>query len=84
MATWRFYGREHFIKQLETIFDRRRWFFLKVTGRRRIGKTTLIQEALKMTSVRRPVLYVQLPDSEAAGVLSAVNDALETFLVWAS
>lgn len=81
MTTWRFYGRERYIEQLEGIFTRGRWFFLKVTGRRRIGKTTLIQEALKTSRARRPVLYVQLPDSEPAGVLSAVNDALEAFQV---
>jgi len=81
MATWRFYGRERYTMQLEEIFCRGRWFFLKVTGRRRIGKTTLIQEALKTTRANRPVLYVQLPDSEGAGVLSAVSDALETFHV---
>ena len=30
---------------------------------------------------RQPVFYVQIPDSEPAGVLSVVNDALETFRV---
>jgi uncharacterized protein len=28
---------------------RNRWFFAKMTGRRRIGKTTLIQRALQST-----------------------------------
>ncbi len=60
---------------------RKRWFFAKVTGRRRIGKTTLIQQAMQELGNKQPVFYVQIPDSEPAGVLSAVNDALETFQV---
>ncbi|HEX3655243.1 MAG TPA: ATP-binding protein, partial [Pirellulales bacterium] len=66
---------------LERILARKRWFFAKVTGRRRIGKTTLIQKAMQELGSHQPVLYVQIPDSESAGVLSAVNDALETFQV---
>jgi hypothetical protein len=61
------------------MLQRGRWFFAKVTGRRRIGKTTLIQQALQAARLDKPLFYVQIPDSEAVGVLSAVNDALETF-----
>ena len=63
------------------MLDRKRWFFAKVTGRRRIGKTALIRHAMEELGNRQPVFYVQIPDSEPAGVLSAVNDALETFHV---
>ena len=77
--SWGFYGRQAELRQLGEIFARGRWFFVKVTGRRRIGKTTLIQQALPTTS--RRVFYVQIPDSGPAGVLSAVADALETFQV---
>ena len=49
-----------------------------MTGRRRIGKTTLIQQAI-LSAGRKPILYVQVPDSAPAGVLSAVDDALESF-----
>lgn len=63
------------------MLDRKRWFFAKVTGRRRIGKTTLIQRAMQELGSKQPVFYVQIPDSEPAGVLSAVNDALEAFHV---
>ena len=59
--------------------DRKRWFFAKVTGRRQIGKTTLIQRALQWIKSKQPIFYVQVPDSEPTGVLSAVNDGLETF-----
>lgn len=43
---WSFYGRRTELGQLQAILARRRWFFLQISGRRRIGKTTLIQEAL--------------------------------------
>lgn len=45
-TAWSFYGRRSELAQLRAILDRRRWFFLQISGRRRIGKTTLIQEAL--------------------------------------
>jgi len=81
MADWEFYGRKEQLAALKQMLDRKRWFFAKVTGRRRIGKTTLIQQAIEELGNRQPVFYVQIPDSEPAGVLSAVNDALETFHV---
>jgi AAA+ ATPase superfamily predicted ATPase len=75
---WGFYGRRAELGQLQDIFSRNRWFFAKVVGRRRIGKTTLIQEALR--AAKKPgILYVQVPDSGPAGVLSAVDDAFQTF-----
>ena len=84
MADWKFYGRKEQLADLERILNRKRWFFAKVTGRRRIGKTTLIQRAMEELNCRQPIFYVQIPDSEPTGVLSAVNDALETFQVPAS
>ena len=81
MNPWKFYGRTEQLAALEKMLNRHRWFFAKVTGRRRIGKTTLIQEAMKGVGSKQPVLYVQIPDSEPVGVLSAVGDALETFQV---
>ena len=79
MAEWRFYGRKAQLANLERVLDRNRWFFAKVTGRRRIGKTTLIQRAMQEMTNKKPIFYVQVPDSEPTGVISAVNDALETF-----
>lgn len=76
---WGFYGRHEELRQLRTVFDRGRWFFVKITGRRRIGKTTLIQRALQGTG--KPIVYVQIPDSAPAGVLSAVADAMDTFRI---
>jgi uncharacterized protein len=80
MKPWGFYGRREQLSELSVMIGRKRWFFAKIIGRRRIGKTTLIQQALQATGVRL-VYYVQIPDSDAAGVLSAVNDALDTFTI---
>ena len=79
MEPWGFYGRNDEVAQLANVLGRGRWFFVKITGRRRIGKTALIQRVLP--TVRLPVVYFQVPDSGPAGVLSAAADALETFEV---
>src|SRR5262245_45919307 len=81
MKPWQFYGRKDQLAALAKMLKRRRWFFAKVTGRRRIGKTALIQRALDAIGSAKPVFYVQIPDSEPAGVISAVNDGLDTFAV---
>jgi AAA+ ATPase superfamily predicted ATPase len=81
MGEWKFYGRTEQLAGLERMLARKRWFFAKVTGRRRIGKTTLVRQAMRKIGDDRPLFYVQIPDSEPAGVLSAVNDALDTFKV---
>lgn len=76
--TWGFYGRSRELAELSDIGRRDRWFFARITGRGRIGKTTLVQRALR--DADHPlVFYVQIPDSAPAGVLSAVHDAMETF-----
>ena len=77
---WGFYGRDNELRDLSAILSRDRWFFAKLTGRRRIGKTTLIQRSIQAAG-DRPVYYVQIPDSGEAGVLSAVGDALVSFRI---
>jgi uncharacterized protein len=77
-SSWGFYGRGAELAHLESILRRGRWFFARVSGRRRIGKTALIQEALRATGSTR-VLYVQIPDAGPTGVLSAVADAMDAF-----
>ncbi len=80
MSSWGFYGRDAELAQLRQVLARGRWFFVKVTGRRRIGKTTLIQRALESEG-GRGVFYIQIPDSGPAGVLSAIADAMDTFAI---
>lgn len=73
---WGFYGRNDELHRLQAILARNRWYFVKVTGRRRIGKTALIQRALQGG---QRIFYVQVPDSGPVGVLSAVADQMDTF-----
>ena len=75
---WGFYGRSQEALELEAILARRRWFFVQITGRRRIGKTALIQEGLRRSGLNR-TLYIQIPDSDSIGVLTACNEYLATF-----
>jgi AAA+ ATPase superfamily predicted ATPase len=58
MADWKFYGRKEQLTDLERMLERKRWFFAKVTGRRRIGKTALIQRATQEIGSTQPVLGV--------------------------
>ncbi len=77
--TWGFYGRHDERRLLADILARGRWFFVRIEGRRRIGKTSLIHETLGPASQR--AVYLQVPDSAPAGVLSAFADVLESFAV---
>lgn len=73
---WGFYGRATEQAELEKIISSGRWFFCAISGRRRIGKTTLIQRAM----TARPDLvafYIQVPDSDERGVVQTFQDALE-------
>jgi uncharacterized protein len=78
MKPWGFYGRQRELAELREIFERKRWFFVQVSGRRRIGKTSLIHQALNLAG-RSLRLYIQIPDSDVTGVLAACNDYLATF-----
>lgn len=73
---WGFYGRTAEQAEIEKIISSGRWFFCAISGRRRIGKTTLIQRALQ----KRPgpgAFYFQVPDSDERGVVQTFQDALE-------
>ena len=75
---WRFYGRQNELQDLRRIFSRKQWFFLKVEGRRRIGKSSLIMRATP--EERAPTtFYMQVPDSNPGGVLTRFREAALTF-----
>ena len=78
IAPWGFYGCQQELAQLRAILSRQRWFFAQIAGRRRIGKTSLIQQALNQAG-RELRRYIQIPDSDPAGVLAACNDYLQIF-----
>ncbi len=67
---WGFYGRRDELSQLARALSRGRWFFVNISGRRRIGKTTLVQQALQPAQTGR-VLYLQTPDSDPASAAVA-------------
>jgi hypothetical protein len=56
----------------------RRGSNLEVTGRRRNGKASQVQQALQ-AEVRQGALSLQVPDSDPAGVLSSARDFHELF-----
>ncbi len=76
--TWEFYGRNQELTEIEKIISSGRWFFCAISGRRRIGKTRLIQQALKNDPDIRE-FYFQVPDSDERGVVQAFQEALEDY-----
>lgn len=80
---WDFYGRGDELGSLLETMRKGRWFFGAIRGRRRIGKTALVQQALTTLQQdepdKRPVMLIQLPDGGpgdcAAVFRSTVRDA---------
>lgn len=77
MAKWEFYGRRTELAEVEQLLNRENFFFCSISGRRRIGKTSLIQEALSRKRQGERALYVQIPDSDERGVIQTFEDAVE-------
>ena len=77
---WEFYGRRDELGGLLEQIRRNRWFFGAIHGRRRIGKTALVQQALSTLSGdepnARPTLLIQLPDSNAADLAAVFRNAV--------
>jgi AAA+ ATPase superfamily predicted ATPase len=78
-ASWAFYGRAQERLEIGRILKSPTFFLCSISGRRRIGKTTLIREALKADVGRGKSLYVQIPDSDERGVVQAFRDAVEDY-----
>jgi hypothetical protein len=75
---WGFYGRQQELSILDALLRRGRWFFLKVSGRRRIGKTTLSRIRARQVSHHALLLSGQLPAFMARGpVRGGVLDELQ-------
>ncbi len=83
MTTWKFYGRRDELDAVKNLLSQRRWFFCAISGRRRIGKTSLIRQALLEIEgdslLRQGALYFQVPDSDERDVVSVFADALAVF-----
>jgi AAA+ ATPase superfamily predicted ATPase len=84
MAEWSFYGRTNTLETLDKLVHGPNWFFCRIQGRRRIGKTTLLRELAKFDSALLPrMVYMQIPDSDerdvAASFRRTLNDCESSF-----
>lgn len=77
MADWQFYGRTEPLSELRRIVNAGRWFFCRIEGRRRIGKTSLLSQLAKGdASLPERLLYMQVPDSDERDVATTFQRAL--------
>ena len=77
MSNWQFYGRAEPLMELNRIVRANRWFFCRIEGRRRIGKTSLLSQlARKDDSLSQRLIYMQVPDSDERDVASAFRRSL--------
>lgn len=77
MADWQFYGRTEPLSELSRIVNAGRWFFCRIEGRRRIGKTSLLSQLAKDdASFSERLIYMQVPDSDERDVAAAFQRAL--------
>lgn len=77
MADWKFYGRTEPLSELNRIVNAGRWFFCRIEGRRRIGKTSLLSQLAKGDgSLSDRLLYMQVPDSDERDVAATFQRAL--------
>lgn len=68
MAEWGFYGRAEPMQELRRIVDAGRWFFCRIEGRRRIGKTSLLSQLAREDGWGERFVYMQIPDSDERDV----------------
>lgn len=80
MSNWQFYGRRTTLNQLRDRLNRPEWFFCRIQGRRRIGKTTLLRELSRGNpKLAERLFYIQIPNSSQADVASQFSRALRDF-----
>lgn len=77
MAEWQFYGRTEPLSELNRIVHAGRWFFCRIEGRRRMGKTSLLSQLAKGdASLSERLIYMQVPDSDERDVATAFRRSL--------
>ena len=77
MADWSFYGRRETLTTLQQLVQKPHWFFCRIQGRRRIGKTTLLRELAKADpQLPTRMVYMQVPDSDERDVAANFRRAL--------
>ena len=79
MTQWGFYGRAHELAELRRIVQTNRWFFCRIEGRRRIGKTTLLSRLSRENGdLGGQLIYMQVPDSDERDVAATLRRSLES------
>lgn len=74
--SWNFYGRKPQLDLMRTLLGGR-WFFARITGRRRIGKTELLKQLASTDPVLdERLVYLQVPDSDERDVVATFKQAL--------
>lgn len=74
---WDFYGRRDELATLRKLLENQRWFFVRVQGRRRIGKTELLKQLARAdTTLEARLVYMQVPDSDERDVVFTFKRAL--------
>lgn len=77
MAEWAFYGRTEPLSELRRVIEAGHWFFCRIEGRRRIGKTTLLgQLAGQSDDFGSKLIYMQTPDSDERDVAATLRRSL--------
>lgn len=77
MANWSFYGRTGTLETLNKLIHGGNWFFCRIQGRRRIGKTSLLRELSTFDqSLLSRMVYMQIPDSDERDVAASFRRAL--------
>lgn len=78
MPDWSFYGRGNQLDELKGLVHRENWFFCRIQGRRRIGKTALLKHLATLDSnLMVRLLYMQVPDSDQFDVVATFTAALK-------
>jgi len=77
MDNWRFYGRTEPLQELRRIVAADRWFFCRIEGRRRIGKTSLLGQLAKEDGFEASFIYMQVPDSDERDVAQTFRRSLQ-------
>src|SRR5262249_20797706 len=73
---WNFYGRAEPLAELRRIVEAERWFFCRIEGRRRIGKTTLLGHLARSGDMSSQLIYMQTPDSDERDVAATFRRGL--------
>lgn len=77
MTEWKFYGRAEPLLDLSRIVSAGRWFFCRIEGRRRIGKTSLLSQLAKQDgTLSERLVYMQVPDSDERDVAATFQRSL--------